>query len=379
MGLRRLPILLALGAILLPPAAAAQGPNTQPVACFSVSPEAPMTFDVVTFDSACSDDPDGSIEAREWDLNNDGQFNEATGVRAFWVRRVPGTYTVRLRVTDDRGATATEARSVTVANQPPAASFAVDPEAPRAGEPVTLTSTSTDLDGTIAQQSWDLDGDGQHDDATGTTASFTPPAAGTYDVGLAVTDDRGATGTATRTVSVQERVADPPPEQPPPPPPSAPPPAAAPPPLVSQPAAAPPPPVVAPPAAVAPLRWLNPFPVVRMRGRTTRRGARLTRLAVRAPHGTAVELRCVGRGCPRRAKRLRTTVRTKSGRGARTIRFPRVERFLPAGVQLRITVRQDGMVGKYTRIRIRRLKLPVRVDRCLMPGSSKPAACPEAP
>jgi hypothetical protein len=61
------------------------------------------------------------------------------------------------------------------------------------------------------------------------------------------------------------------------------------------------------------------------------------------------------------------------------VRFKRFERLLRAGLTLRVTVTQQGMVGKYTRIRIRRLKLPVRVDRCVMPGSSRPAACPEAP
>jgi hypothetical protein len=37
------------------------------------------------------------------------------------------------------------------------------------------------------------------------------------------------------------------------------------------------------------------------------------------------------------------------------------------------------MVGKYTRIRIRKLAVPVRSDRCLLPDSPKPTACPKAP
>jgi hypothetical protein len=128
---------------------------------------------------------------------------------------------------------------------------------------------------------------------------------------------------------------------------------------------------------VAPLRFLDPFPVVRMRGRTTGKGATLTVFTVRAPHGSLAELLCKGRGCP--VKQQRKTVKTKVGRGAGTIHFTRVERFLPAGVELQVLVTQKGMVGKYTRIKIRRLALPIRVDRCLLPDSTKPATCPAAP
>jgi hypothetical protein len=69
--------------------------------------------------------------------------------------------------------------------------------------PITLDgSGSIDTDGTIALYEWDLDGDGQYDDATGVTASFTASAAGTYTVGLRVTDDGGAQDTDTATVNV---------------------------------------------------------------------------------------------------------------------------------------------------------------------------------
>ena len=59
--------------------------------------------------------------------------------------------------------------------------------------------------------------------------------------------------------------------------------------------------------------------------------------------------------------------------------FSRLERFLPGGVELRVFVSKKGMVGKYTRIRIRKVALPARVDRCLLPDSTKPTGCPAAP
>lgn len=86
--------------------------------------------------------------------------------------------------------------------QDPVASFEFDPAAPRPGQTVTVRSTSTDPDGEIVSERWDLDGDGEYDDATGRTAErrFTRP--GEYTVGLSVTDADGLTASTERQVVV---------------------------------------------------------------------------------------------------------------------------------------------------------------------------------
>jgi hypothetical protein len=115
-----------------------------------------------------------------------------------------------------------------------------------------------------------------------------------------------------------------------------------------------------------PVRMMKPAPVVRIRGRLTRSGARITLLTVRAPRGARITLRCAGRGCPAR-------------RWARTASLTRIARFqavLPAGTRLLISVTKAGRIGKHTTIVIRRGKAPQRVDRCLMPGARKPVRCP---
>ena len=45
-----------------------------------------------------------------------------------------------------------------------------------------------------------------------------------------------------------------------------------------------------------------------------------------------------------------------------------------ATIEIRVT--QPRKIGKYTSVRTRRGKAPVRSDRCLMPGKTKPVRCP---
>jgi glucose/arabinose dehydrogenase/PKD repeat protein len=61
---------------------------------------------------------------------------------------------------------------------------------------------STDPDGDALHYDWDLDGDGQLDDSTAVSPTFTYTTAGVRTVRLRVTDTHGETGTATVTVTV---------------------------------------------------------------------------------------------------------------------------------------------------------------------------------
>jgi hypothetical protein len=118
----------------------------------------------------------------------------------------------------------------------------------------------------------------------------------------------------------------------------------------------------------ATLRLMDPAPVVRIRGRLTRSGARITLLTVRAPRGARVTVRCLGRGCPAR----------HWARPASLTRVTRFQAALPAGTRLVITVTKPGRIGKHTVIAVRRGAAPTRRDRCVMPGARKPVRCPGA-
>lgn len=76
--------------------------------------------------------------------------------------------------------------------------FTWGPAQPRANQVVSFAPTAfTDPDGSIASYLWDLDGNGSFETA-GAAPTHTYNNAGTYNVGLAYTDDRGETSPATR-------------------------------------------------------------------------------------------------------------------------------------------------------------------------------------
>ena len=214
--------------------------------------------------------------------------------------------------------------------------FASFPVAPIIGEQVTFAYSAI---GPINKLEWDLDGNGVFDDAQGAIATRVFAAPGAHLVGLRVTDLDGAVTFSAQTIVVRTAVA----------------------------------PLALPPLAVAPSgpSMSAPFPIVRVAGRTTGRGARIRSLVVLAPAGSKVTVRCSGKGCPFR--RWRRTV----GRRALSIR-PLRKRFLRAGVKLEVRVYKPNQIGKYTKIVVFKLKPPARTDLCLAANSSRPVQCPGA-
>src|SRR4029077_12866397 len=87
-------------------------------------------------------------------------------------------------------------------NVPPVASFTATPSFGPAPLAVSFNAHgSSDANGDTLTYAWDLDGDGQFDDATGGTPSRAYSVRGGVDVGWKVTDTSNAIDTTTRTVS----------------------------------------------------------------------------------------------------------------------------------------------------------------------------------
>jgi glucose/arabinose dehydrogenase len=87
-------------------------------------------------------------------------------------------------------------------NQPPTAVITATPTSGPVPLTVSFDGTgSFDPEGKPLSYSWDLNGDGTFGDATGPTASYTYTTAGVYHPSLRVTDDQGASDTASATVT----------------------------------------------------------------------------------------------------------------------------------------------------------------------------------
>jgi YD repeat-containing protein len=179
-----------------------------PVADLTASPPNPLTAQDVTLDASGSTDPDpgGAIVRYEWDLNGDGTFEHDTGATPTTTTQfaTPGSHTVRVRVTDQDGATAVKSLDVVAQNRPPTAAFTAPAPAVTGATTTFDAGTSADPDGTVVLYEWDLDGNGTFETITGSNpqASTTYAAAGDVTVHLRVTDNDGATDTTSRVVHV---------------------------------------------------------------------------------------------------------------------------------------------------------------------------------
>lgn len=139
-----------------------------------------------------------------WDLDGDGQYDDGAGTTQAQTYSTPGTRTVRVLVTDTRGATDSKSVVVRVGdNRVPTARIVTNPSPASGTAPLAVTfdgSTSSDADGDTLTYAWDLDGDGQYDDSAVAQPSATYPV-GTVTVGLEVTDGRGVTARASTRVT----------------------------------------------------------------------------------------------------------------------------------------------------------------------------------
>ena len=204
---------LAVAAVMLvgagagpgPARAATLAPAAAPNVSFSCSATRLRVGDQLTCTSSSTAGVGDTIASEDWTFGDGGS---GSGHSASHTYSGPCTCTVTLKVTNTlvppgpaESASATKAITV-VANRPPKASFTFTPSAPLIGQTVNFKSTSTDPDGTIVSQAWDLDNNGVFDNGTATTASTTFPTAGSHTVRLQVTDDLGATNSTAVNVVV---------------------------------------------------------------------------------------------------------------------------------------------------------------------------------
>ncbi len=156
------------------------------------------------FSGANSRDADGWIAAYEW---NFGDGSSTSGRTVPHVFADPGTYDVSLTVTDNCGASASQSVTVSIVaadpcagNQAPTANAGSNRMAD-VGATLTFDAGGSSDDGTITSFRWTF-GDGAS--ATGRAVSHAFDEAGTYTVTLTVTDDCGASASASVVATVSD-------------------------------------------------------------------------------------------------------------------------------------------------------------------------------
>jgi glucose/arabinose dehydrogenase len=138
------------------------GANQPPTARAQANPvegSAPLT---VNFSGTTSSDPEGSQLAYEWDLDDDGDYDDSTSATPSFTYTASRQYTVRLRVRDAGGATGTDVIVITVGDNGAPVPTITAPASTltwKVGDPINFSGSATDpQDGALPASalSWKL-------------------------------------------------------------------------------------------------------------------------------------------------------------------------------------------------------------------------------
>jgi hypothetical protein len=242
----------------------------------------------------------------------------------------PGSYTLRAQQADSAGnlGLSQPVGLQVMAPAPPSASFTWFPTSPQVGESVSLVSSSTDPESPLTGFAWALSGSAPFAAGTPTlTMSFATP--GPHVVRLQVTDAAGRSRQAAQTITVRHHEAT----------------------------------------------LMEPFPIVRIAGRETRAGARLSLLTVTAPISSRVTVRLRRKGSRPDSLSRVATAGVSAGSSTALLTFRHFARAIPAGAVLEVRITKSGQIGKLMRFVPHRGRLPTRTDACLSTGGT-PVRCP---
>ncbi|MDD5144281.1 PKD domain-containing protein, partial [Methanoregula sp.] len=156
-----------------------------PVASFTVDPvsgDAPLT---VQFNDTSTNTP----TSWAWDFNNDGT-TDSTVQNSSYTYTTPGTYSVKLTVTNTGGSDIETKTDYIIVTTPsaPVAGFTATPTSGPAPLVVQFTDSST---GVIASYAWDFNNDGIVD-STSKNPTYTYTKAGNFTVNLTVSNTGGS-------------------------------------------------------------------------------------------------------------------------------------------------------------------------------------------
>ncbi|MBS1924844.1 MAG: tandem-95 repeat protein [Bacteroidetes bacterium] len=156
-------------------------------------------------------DADGTIASYLWTKisgPSGGTISSPNAATTSITGLVQGAYIYQLKVTDNKGATATDNVSISVnaANQPPSANAGNDITIQLPTNSTTLSGSGSDADGSVASYQWTKilgPSGGTITSPTAATTTLTGLVQGNYQFQLKVTDNNGATATDNVIVIVQ--------------------------------------------------------------------------------------------------------------------------------------------------------------------------------
>ncbi|MET3399110.1 PKD repeat protein [Chitinophaga ginsengisegetis] len=191
----------------------AAAPNQSPVADAGNDIAIQLPVSSAALDGSASADADGQIVTWLWEKAAGpagGNLSAANAAKTNVTNLQAGTYTFRLTVTDNNGATSTATVNITVTaapvNNPPVAVAGSDIQIQLPVSSAALDgSASSDADGQIVTWLWEKTAGpsgGNLSAANAAKTNVTNLQAGTYTFRLTVTDNNGATSTATVNITV---------------------------------------------------------------------------------------------------------------------------------------------------------------------------------
>jgi hypothetical protein len=188
------------------------GNNTAPTANAGWNQLLTLPVNAATLNGSSSTDPDGSIASYRWvqvEGPTTAPMSNANGVTNVVSNMVAGTYTFRLTVTDNQGATATSDVTIILSggnNEAPTANAGWNQNLILPTNAATLNgSASTDTDGSIVSYQWtQISGPSSvpMSNPNGVTNIVSNMVAGTYTFRLTVTDNQGASASATMDINL---------------------------------------------------------------------------------------------------------------------------------------------------------------------------------
>lgn len=193
---RRVDIRLIPQGVILPA-------NPDLVAAFVVTPALPLAFSAASFDASTTTDAGTACMSNCSYAWNFGDGTTGAGITTTHDYRTVGSFIVVLTVTDRRGATSTLSRSITVApaTVPATVDFTFSPTPAVVDQAIFFNAAASRAapGRTLVSYDWDF---GKGTTGVGLTVSKSYGTEGTYTVTLKVTDDAGAFGTTSKTVTV---------------------------------------------------------------------------------------------------------------------------------------------------------------------------------